>query len=65
MSPSPVRTGRPGHRVKDLSPARDLRRIEYGLFLAAAVLFTAGALSDVLWLLGVGHGLPMLTRSAA
>ncbi|GAA2258809.1 hypothetical protein GCM10010368_26940 [Streptomyces roseiscleroticus] len=51
--------------MKDLSPARDLRRIEYGLFLAAAVLFTAGALSDVLWLLGVGHGLPMLTRSAA
>ncbi|MEU3899170.1 hypothetical protein [Streptomyces sp. NPDC045251] len=31
-----------------------MRRTEYTLFLAAALLGTAGALSDRLWLLGIG-----------
>ncbi|GAA3305781.1 hypothetical protein [Streptomyces cinereospinus] len=37
-----------------LGRARDMRRIEHGLFLAAGVLVIAGALSDSLWVLGVG-----------
>ncbi|GAA2597738.1 hypothetical protein [Streptomyces axinellae] len=35
-------------------PDGGMRRIEYELFLAAAVLVTAGALSDSLWLPGIG-----------
>lgn len=31
-----------------------MRRIEYTLFLAAALLGTAGVISDTFWLLGIG-----------
>jgi hypothetical protein len=40
--------------VKKPGPVRDLRRIEYALFLAAVALVTAGVLKDMLWLLGIG-----------
>ncbi|MFE0582548.1 hypothetical protein [Streptomyces sp. NPDC058874] len=40
--------------MKHSGPGRDLRRIEYALLVAAAVLVTVGALTDLLWLLGIG-----------
>ncbi|WP_338897685.1 hypothetical protein WBG99_20520 [Streptomyces sp. TG1A-60] len=43
--------GPPDNRLS--GPDHGMRRIEYALFLAAALLGTAGALSDALWLLGI------------